>query len=495
MKDTTISPSTEWLRSFGRCAAGTSLVYRPSTDEQVWDVFAQAKAQGRRVVLRGGGHSFDGQAVHNGDHGEQIVLSSEDFKNDVIDFDDLTGTVTLGAGVPWGVFVLESIRRAQAAGMPIRLPGTLQTGRCATVGGTLAGDCLSRFSGTVGKESRWIESFRLLTTDGRKLDVNAAEQPDLFNAVIGGQGYIGFVTDATYRLVSIDAASCARTTITRHTSFRDLIQKQVDLVRRHSTDPLPAAISSAWFTDTLADTPPPRAIKGGVFESVYGPPSDPPLMGFPLYTDIESTERYWTEVLARFEVLNLAMHEIIFQVGGLHGGRFENDLNNFLFFMDGNTVAKWKFERIHAPDQFPIVQQTFVVPDDRAEAFAETCIEKMRSKHRVPVTECDMLFVLRDECLMSGNYQLDGFAISLGFEPIAAKGCPPEAIPLLLRELSEDCVKSGGRLHLVKNVHCTRDVFREMYPAIQQFEAIKRRYDPDRLLQNPFSDQFFDFAT
>jgi hypothetical protein len=53
-----------------------------------------------------------------------------------------------------------------------------------------------------------------------------------------------------------------------------------------------------------------------------------------------------------------------------------------------------------------------------------------------------------------------------------------------------------------KNLNVDKQVFRDMFSAavpgtnktqIERFEAIKLLYDPDRLLQNPFSDTFFQF--
>ena len=417
---------TEPFRSFGRCAQGTSIVYRPRDADGVARVFALARKEGRRVVIRGGGHSFDGQALHDGDKGQQIVLSTDCFETDKIEFDDEAGTVTLGAGVPWGDFISKAILRAAQSNTPIRLPGSLQTGRRATVGGTLAGDCLSRFSGAFGKESQWIESFRLLTTDGQHRNVTAKDEPELFNAVVGGHGYIGFVTDATYRCVAIAPLSCARTVITRHTSFKEMIDVQLDQVAAASQQPLPVAVSAAWFTDTIIDLPAPRRIKAAVFNSIYANPSTPPRNGFPLYSDIDSCLRYVTELMARNDVFNLGVHEVLFLIAGEDGGIFENDLMDFLFFMDGNTTAKNRFERSHPGEQFPILQQTYVIPDRSRRGICRALlVARTRSlKFHVTPSECDMLYVKADDCLMSGNYKLDGFAISLGFEPIEPKGCP-----------------------------------------------------------------------
>lgn len=487
----------EIIRSFGRCARGQSDVYCPTTAEDVLEVFAIAKASGRRVAIRGGGHSFDSQAVHEDDDGSHIILSSGCLEPDTVEFNaqGRSDLVRLGAGVTWGDFFDRAIARSRRHREPIRLPGSIQTGRKTTVGGSLAGDTLSRFSGIGGKESEWIESFHLVTPRGDSLDVSRDRHPELFHAVVGGHGYLGVVTHATYRVVAIDAGSVARTTITRHLSFRSLIDEQlrlVDQLRRKKRLPGPIAVSSAWFVNRQNE----HKFKGAVFESRYAPPGSPPREGFPLYNDIESFLRYLTELFARNPEFNLAIHEFLFQVAGMHGGRFENQLRDFLFFMDGNTVAKEKFEKRHKGVPFPIVQQTYVIPVVETERFAIECETRME-RYGLDPTECDMLFVRQDDCLMSANYKLDGFAVTLGFEPIVPKGpkgCPPRAIPKLLEELSEECLKVGGRIHLVKNVHADKDVFRKMFsPQIGEFEDIKREYDPALLLQNSFSDRWFRF--
>src|SRR4051794_139369 len=154
------------FRSFGRGAAGRSLLVEPRSVDDVRNAFESAYMNHVRVAVRGGGHSFHDQALHSGDNGEQMILSTRYF--DSIEFapngDALT--VRIGAGVKWIDYYNAAVPRASLTGEPLRLPGSLQTGRNATAGGTMSGDCLSRFSGILGKESQWIESFRIVTTDG-----------------------------------------------------------------------------------------------------------------------------------------------------------------------------------------------------------------------------------------------------------------------------------------------------------------------------------------
>jgi len=470
-------------------------VYHPTDEDQVMAVFERAKRERRRVVIRGGGHSFDGQAVHDLDTGQHLVLGTGAFLPDLIQFNPAAKTVRLGAGVPWRGVVRASLERSVAKRQPILLPGSMQTGGAATVGGTLAGDCLSRFSGVAGKESAWIESLRLLTPKGERLDVSRARHPDLFDAVVGGHGYIGFVTDATYKLVEHEAGSIAHTDITTHTTFKSLIDTQKTLIDNASASSELMGVSSAWYPSVPGVAAP---IKGGVFASTFRPPSNPPLPGFLLYQDLDSVGRYWTEVLARLELANFAIHEILFHAAKETPEGFDNDIEEFLFFMDGNTHAKHEFERLHPGLSFQIVQQTYVVPVDVAERFVKRCMTNVFQNRNTHPTECDMLFVMKDQCLMSGNYGLDGFAITFAFEPPGGAACPPGVIPKVLRALSVECLAAGGRLHLVKNLHVDPVVFRKMFSnrgnQIEQFEVIKREHDPCLLLQNRFSDTFFQFS-
>lgn len=485
------------IRSFGRGDSGISNLCEPTSVDDIRDVFDTATRLQRKVSMRGGGHSFHDQALHKNDSGEQIVVSTRGFNG--VDFapEGRSDMVRLGAGVQWGDYFAQALEYAKANNQPLRLPGSMQTGRKATVGGTASGDCLSRFSGLLGKESRWIESLRIVTPTGQLLDIDREKDRDLFNAVVGGHGYLGFITSVTYRLLDVDHRSCARTRIDTCNSFEELVAKQLAIVRPviNADETQLRGVSSVWFTDLIPNPFEPNKIKGAVFDSSYTAPSDPPLPGFPLYSDIDSIESYWVEVLGRNELINYSIHEILYAIAKDSGHDFENDLMDFIFFADGNTTAKQKYESLHSPELFPIIQQTFVVPPDHAVAFAKNCEHKMRSlKYHLRPTECDMLYVSQDECLLSANYRLDGFAISLGFEPVVADGTPPSQIVNLLKELSVDCLSVDGRIHLVKNVHADKAVLRQMFSSqLAAFEAIKRRVDPNMVLQNGFSDRLFEF--
>lgn len=498
--------------SFGRFARGVSELEVPEDVDGVRAVFAKAAGQSRRVVIHGGGHAFDGQAVHREDDGKHILISSERFKG--MDFRE-GGLVRLCGGTTWKEFLREALRRATEEGV-IRLPGSIQTGREATIAGTLAGNCLSRFSGTMGREVDWVESFSIVTADGvYRENVSRRNMPDLFHAVVGGFGYFGFVTEATYRVIDIPAASLAQTEITtfeaerirsrkprqRAKSLRkddrrvlgDVLREQLRIIRDHQSAGVgsPRAVSSALYTPFLG------GLRGGVFDSVYGPRVDERI-GFPLYNDTATVLRSVVEEAVRLPLLNLLVHDILF-AHAREVRHFQNDIENFLFFMDANTTAKKRFER-RMGMLFPIVQQTWVIPVkngnvDAAIQFSSECLERADSLDPV---EFDILFSGADDAWMSANYGMSGFAVSVAFEPlfVGKKQFKPRLkIRKLCEELSESAQALGGRIHPVKNVIVKEEVFRRMFsPQIERFEKLKRQFDPALILRNHFSDTHFRFS-
>jgi decaprenylphospho-beta-D-ribofuranose 2-oxidase len=488
------------VEAFGRYDIGTSHYFAPSNADGVNQVYKMAQSSGgrQRIAIRGGGHSFDGQALHSGDTGTEIILSSKNYDNTRIVF-NADGTVTLGGGVPWSAFVAASIQKSQTGGGPILLPGAMETGGAATVAGTLSGGCLSRFSGMLGKESHWVKSLKVLTPSSpTPIACDRNTNPDLFHAVVGGFGYIGFVTEATYKMLEIPAGSIAHTDITTQSTLHDMIQQQLDLINGPQ-DP-PRGVSSAWFTP-----PNPKAagvhpafaaaiqqsgagFRGGIFNSTWAQPSGAP--AFPLYTDLQSASRFATEVAARNPWLNYLIHLGLFELCQFVTA-FDDDIPDFLFFMDGDTYARAQYEKLFG-QRFPIIQQTYVVPTAVTESFTQASMDKIDAAG-LDSTDCDMLYIKADHSLMSANYNLDGFAISWVFEPDDPSKVPP-AVDALLQQLSKDCLAVGGRIHLPKNAHIDPTTFRAMFsPQIAAFEGIKRTYDPNKLIQNPFSDKFFEF--
>ena len=57
----------------------------------------------------------------------------------------------------------------------------------------------------------------------------------------------------------------------------------------------------------------------------------------------------------------------------------------------------------------------------------------------------------------------------------------------LARELNAFVIANGGRIYLSKDAFTTEAEFRAMYPRFEEFQEVRRRYDPELRIQSALS--------
>ena len=244
----------EKLSCYSGLYSSEAEVRTPTDVDELRAIFAEAREAGRRVTFRAGGHSFDGQSL-----GEDLVVSMLGMDSiEVLD----DGCVRVGPGATWGA-ILETLK---PLGM---VPAVTVTTEHATAGGTLSGDCLSRFSPSYGKEGEWIQSFDLLTPEGElitctppaKDELPSTRQERAFCGAIGGLGYLGAVVSITYRVMPVggrDDEIAVRTIVRKYDTFGDLAADLVPTAKRtylEDSDPTdPEKLDAIWSAlDTRGD--------------------------------------------------------------------------------------------------------------------------------------------------------------------------------------------------------------------------------------------------
>src|SRR5262245_22712557 len=170
------------------------------------------------------------------------------------------GRMRVGPGARWGT-IIETLK---ALGL---VPAITVTTAHATAGGTLSGDCLSRFSPAYGKEGTWIERFDLLLMSGELITCRPpgdgvkyaqyTREERAFVGVIGGLGYLGAVVSITYRLLTVQTTNGrigVRTRVKKFRTFRTLAKDLIPVAKKtleEVSDPNDAtkvdAIYSALF--------------------------------------------------------------------------------------------------------------------------------------------------------------------------------------------------------------------------------------------------------
>jgi decaprenylphospho-beta-D-ribofuranose 2-oxidase len=473
-------------------------VRRPADVEQLRLIFAHAREEGRRVALRGGAHSFDGQSL-----GDDLVVSMLRF--DSIEVLAGESKVRVGPGASWGAILAE----LQPLGL---VPAVTVTTEHATAGGTLSGDCLSRFSPAYGKEGGWIESFDLLTTEGELL--HCSPPPDdaphsswtreqrAFRGVIGGLGYLGAVVAITYRVLSpgsTDGRIGVRTIVRKFDTFADLAADLVPAARRmylQDSNPRdPEKLDAIWSAlDTRGD----GSQSALFFTSTFTTTTKRRRMA--LHRP-KLLIRILVEWVMRVPFLSKLLWRFYFRFMFRDGEEYVDDLEGFTFFMDGNARAKRIAKRFGFKMQN--AQQTFVVPSDPGAAGGwdqakDDLVEWLEYAHGfllergLTPTLNDVLFLPKDLPFpLSASADLAGFAVSYAFETSNASTL--ERVKLAFVELADALGdRFQGRVYLVKNVFAKRERLAAMYgdPAVRFFH-LKRELDPGGILRDPFLDRTF----
>jgi hypothetical protein len=500
------------LFAFDEVHRATPTVYFPRSDDDLVKLF-RATAGPRRVTIRGGGQSMDGQALN-----KDLVFSLGESFCDIGDpvLDESGYHITTGAGAQWG----KVVKKIAALGL---MPPSLVTAPLATVGGTMSSDCLSRMSAIVGKEGNQIRSFTIVTPNARAPVVCTRDDPDkdrraLFNAVIGGFGYLGVVTRVTFDLVVARSRPmvswdnpCVLTRSSRHgpgvnwdAVLRDLQSRSVALRQLYVSNPRRylGTRTSAKVPDVLARTPEWSALSiasfltgsgmaANVLEQRYVDPQR--LRPFPsgIYQATNSfppAAELTSVTLPTLVELGLDMFP---------EGDFVDELIGWAFFL-GNSTTIAKDSAHSAGNRLNFTQQSFALPagpelatDTRPmRRFLEILEARLHAADIRPEA-IDFLYIPADEYLMSASRGLTSFVITVSFAEMNRTAFS-RSLTELLRALSGDCRTLGGRVHLVKGVNADADDLRAMYgDAAGDFLKLKAVHDPKNVLRNDFFDRIF----
>jgi decaprenylphospho-beta-D-ribofuranose 2-oxidase len=137
-----------------------------------------------------------------------------------------------------------------------------------------------------------------------------------------------------------------------------------------------------------------------------------------------------------------------------------------MFPLDGLTA----WPRLYGGHGF--VQYQLVVPYGR-ERVLEAVIERL-SRGRVPC----YLAVLKDFGPVGAgplSFPIPGWTLALDM-PRRAHG-----LQELLRGFDELVIEAGGRVYLSKNPTVRPEGLRAMYPRLGEWQAVRDRFDPERL--------------
>jgi FAD/FMN-containing dehydrogenase len=461
----------EPVEAWGMTARSMSYVYRPSSATGIREAFQAAREHGRTVALRGAGRSY-GDASLNA---ENVVLDLTRMSR-ILEWDPTTGIISVEPGVT----IRQLWQYALEDGWwPPVVPGTM----FPTLGGVAAMNVHGKNNYRVGPIGDHILQFELLLTTGELLVCDREQNRDLFFAAIGGFGMLGCFTRLTLQMKRVHSGYLA--------------------VEAISTPSLPAMIRVfeermerddylvGWI-DALA--PGSAAGRGLIHAARHLAPGEDvnPAQSLRVVNQELPEEFFgifpksWMWRLMRPFVNNPGIRLI--NALKYHAGRREaakgahrESHAGFSFLLD--YVPGWKL----AYRPIGLIQYQSFIPAERAAAAMERIMAMSRTAGLPPYLAVFKRH-RKDEFLMS--YAVDGYSLALDYHVTPANR---QRVWHLAHCLDEVVLEAGGRFYFAKDSTLERSSIERFISRerLDTFMALKRRCDPESLLQTELSRRLF----
>lgn len=465
------SARMERVWAWGGASSGVCHVYRPNTAEAISEVLHLARHSGRNVGLRGGGNSYGDAAINS----ENVLIDLRRM-NRILDWNPVTGQVR----VEPGVMIADLWQYTLGDGWwPPISTGTSFT----TIGGCAAMNVHGKNAWQVGPIGDHILEFDLMLPSGEVITCSCQENSDVFYAAIGGFGMLGIFTSLTLQMKRVYSGLLNVETCT---------QPDLDGMFAYFEANVPEADYIVGWIDSFA-----RGIslgRGDVHRANYLPPGADPLAAQTMRVDNQHlgpnlfgiVPRSITWMLMRPMIHNPGMQLVNtgkYLAGKLSGAKsYRQPHAQFHFLLD--YVPDWK--RAYTPGGL-IQYQPFIPREDAYDAFKE--ILAWCQRRGFP----NYLSVLKrhrpDDFLIS--YGVDGYSLAMDFR---IRDSNRAAIAQLARELDEIVLAANGRFYFAKDSTLRREIAQAYLgeERIGRFRELKRRCDPDNLLQNDLWRRIFE---
>jgi FAD/FMN-containing dehydrogenase len=194
------------------------LAVRCLTADDVAACVDLARADGLRLSVKGGGHSYAGNTIRDG--GLLIDLSAMS----QVSVDPDARTVTVGGGATCGH--VDAATQTHALAMPLPTVSSVGVAGAALGGGS---GYLSRKHGLSLDN---LISVDVVTASGAQVRASEDENPDLFWALRGGGGNFGVATSLTFRLHELGPDVLAGQVIYPFDDAAELLRAYVDFMER-----------------------------------------------------------------------------------------------------------------------------------------------------------------------------------------------------------------------------------------------------------------------
>lgn len=450
---------------------GHARVLRPRSVDELAHVFEDARREGTKLCLRGGGNSY-GDANVTG-RGHVLDVSGLDR---ILSFDASSGRVEAQGGV-----TIERLwKRILPSGFwPRVVPGTM----FPTLAGAAAANIHGKNNFAVGTIGDAIAEFDVLTPAGELLTCSRGANSDLFHAAIGGFGMLGAIVRVALDTKRVHSGDLwVRAISTRN--LREMMERIESL--KAGADYL-----VGWI-DAFAGEQ--ESGRGLIHVAHYLEQGEDRESERTLTVEHQELPSSILGVFPKSEVwriLSLFNHDpgmrlvnaVKYHSGRMEAfaGRFRQSHAGFAFLLD--YVPNWKFAYGRVRGERGLIQYQPFLPDAVAHDVLQDLLARARRARLVPY-----LGVLKrhrpDPFWLT--HAVDGWSLAMDFK---VQPSTRERLWRLCAEMTQVVLDAGGRFYFAKDLVISAADAQRFLPAdkLAAFRALKRRHDPEGLLASDLS--------
>lgn len=423
----------------------------PVVETELIDLYDENRA--REVVLGSGSLIARGLGRCYGDSslGEKVI-STLPYKR-FLSFDPETGTLTCEAGVSFADILEVFVPKGWF--LPVT-PGT----KFITVGGAIASDVHGKNHHKEGSFGNHVSRMKILLASGEVVVCTPETHSDLFFATIGGMGLTGIILEAGFRLKKIE---------TSFISQKIKPAENLEQVMAFFDQSKNFTYSVAWIDCLARGASLGKSIlylgEHAAQEEIAGTPFEgnplfyhgKGLLGVPF--DFPSGSLNSLSV-RMFNGMYYSMNKMKSD-GPVH-------LDPFFYPLD--AIGNWN--RIYGKKGF--LQYQFVLPLEKSHTGMTEVLQAIAKEGRGSFLAVLKLFGKQDSLI---SFPIEGYTLALDF-PIMP------GLMKFLNKLDEIVLKYEGRFYFTKDSRLKPENFRPGYPRLDEFLAIKRKYDPENIFSS-----------
>jgi FAD/FMN-containing dehydrogenase len=429
---------------------------RPHTRDELAEIVGSATQKGSPISVSGCRHSMGGQQFAT----DSICIDVRELDR-IISFDRERGLLEAEAGVQWPKLIRGYLdaQTGQAKQWGI---AQKQTGADAlTLGGSLSSNVHGRGLRMKPLISN-VESFTLITADGKSIRCSREENSELFRLAIGGYGLFGLIDTVTLRLVP-----------------RQKLRRVVQIIRANDLpDRFEERITQNFLYGDFqfsVDEKSPDFLQRGVF-SCYEPIGE----NEEVVAKKELRGDDWLELLRlAYTDREKAFKRYSDYYLSTNGQTYWSDTNQLSAYLS-NYAQKIR-DQIGGDESSLIITEIYVPRPDLPN-FLTQAADLLRSNHTTAIYGTVRLIEKDDESFLAWARQPYACIIFnlLTFHTPSAI----EASARSFRGLIDLAIARGGSYYLTYHKFARPEQVTTCYPQFKEFLELKRKYDPAERFQS-----------